>query len=137
MGLFSSSKSSTTQNTTNKTDQRTYADYSNQGGGSKASAYVDISGDNVNLSMLDGGAINSSFDFAGNVVKSMQSGMQSIVDEMTTAQMSTYKLAQDVVNTATEAQRSESENVFINLIKWGTLAAVVFSVSMIFLKRKN
>lgn len=130
MGLFDSK---TKKETTNINDQRTYADYS-ETGGSKSSVILDLDGDENTLNMLDYGAVNSSYDFAGKLVDQMNKGQQAIVDSLSQSTMKTYGLAQSAI---TEAQRSETENISINLMKWGGLVAVVISVAMIFKKGKK
>lgn len=130
MGLFGGdSVSTSTQQTQNITDERVYADYSNQGG-SKSENIIDVKdASNINLNMLDGGAVNASYDFSKTLVDEMTKMNRETVDYMTQAQLAGYNVARDVVSTATEAQRTESENVWINVIKWGSLAGIIMVIA--------
>lgn len=127
----SDSRSTSTQETHNTTDERVYADYS-EVDGNKSSVILDIEGDDNNVELQDFGAVNASFDFASNLVRQMNASQQSVVEHLTDAQKKTYGLAQTVVE---DAQRSETENIYLNLIKWGLPVIGVVSLSMIFMKR--
>lgn len=132
MGFFGSdSKINKTETNLNIVDERVYADYS-EVEGSKSSVILDIEGDDNNVELLDLGAVSASYDFASNLVSQMNSGQQSAIAHLADAQKKTYGLAQTVVE---DAQRSETENIYLNLIKWGAPVVGVIALSMAFMKR--
>ena len=131
----SDSSSVTNQTSENLTDQRVFADYGDVSG-SKSTQHIDLKdSESIELNLLDGGVINESLDTVNDVVKAMQDSNASMVDQMTQAQLASLGLAKNVIDASKEMQKTESENVGLSLIKWGSLAAIVISLSMYLLKK--
>lgn len=134
IGIFdSSSKSKTTNDSSGQAgfsdinDNATVANFSKVGTGKNSS---------TNISILDGGAIAKSFDFA----KSM--GKESFeLAESSSAHA--YDFSRDVAKNATasvseavkavsESARTETENIFINLQKYALYAGLIWGAVQIF-----
>lgn len=135
MGLFGGDDyySSTEKRTTNIDEDisKAYADYSTIDG-LKSENIIDIrEGQNIRLNVTDTGAVKSAFDFSTDVVKDLFENASKLFGYAQEAQVEGYGMAQDVLKSVTETQRTEAENVMLNLVKWGAIAAVAIAAAYI------
>lgn len=141
MGLFSSSKSKTAVTTTtiDETVNKAIADYSQlDEGASQSKQIIDISkSKNVDLTMLDGGAIQGAFDFGKDLTAKVFDVQSQTLEDAARAQQAGYNMAGDVVAALRESKRGEVENVFLESGKWLALVAVAISALIIFKRRSK
>lgn len=116
MGLWSTSKSASTTNTT--ANYSTFSDLND-------SVALSLMGSGHNVSLLDGGAIKNAFDFA-------TASNNASLDLVKTINSSTSRTLADSISAVSESARSESENVvlqlqrtaFYALLAWGAVSII-------------
>lgn len=111
MGLFSSSKSKTSKITNTQ----------NAGFSEVTGPALNIQGDSNAVSVLDGGAIAQSFDFAKESLDFSESAVNAVSSG-----------AKESIKAITETARQETENITIQAMKFGLYAVAIWGGIQIF-----